>query len=146
MVGWTPEAHLNVPLLNRGVHTDIDHGLRARRINEINGAALQDVAVALENQVTAIDIHAAQDHGLRGGATHAQVGCALQAELAANQVYAAGRAYGDIEFQVLAEAHGRRRRSITAKLPGKAHQIEIGSERELINFYLAAQKRGVSGA
>src|SRR5438105_8321109 len=146
MVGWAPEAHLNVPLLDRGVYTDIDHWLRARRIDEIDGAALQDVAVALENQVTTINVHAAQDHGLGGRAAYAQVGCALQAEFPAHQVYAAGRAYGDIEFQVLAKAHGRRRRSVTAKLPGEAHQIEVGSERELINFHLAAQKRSFSGA
>src|SRR3954454_23490309 len=111
MDGSIPEAHLNILLVDRGVYTDIDHWLRARRINEIDGAALQDVAIALKNQVTPVNIHAAQDYRLGGRAAHAQVGCALQAEFAANQVYAAGRAYGDIEFQVLAEADGRRRRS-----------------------------------
>jgi hypothetical protein len=49
VIGGSPEVHLNVVLIDGCVHSHIQHWLGPRTIGEINGPALQLVAIARED-------------------------------------------------------------------------------------------------
>src|ERR1700677_168566 len=53
MIDGPPEAHRYVELLYGRVQSEVDHRLRLRRIDELNGAPVENEPVAVENDVAA---------------------------------------------------------------------------------------------
>ena len=98
MIGRSIELKIDVVLLNGGVGCDIHGRLGTRRIRKVNRAGLENIAVPHKNQVATAQVNAAQNHGFIGGATHIQIGIALQAQFPAHQIDSTRRLDREVEL------------------------------------------------
>src|SRR3954447_8987596 len=138
MIDGTFETHGDVVLLNRRADRGIDHRLGLGRVYEIQRSALQEVPIAAEDQVALVQVHASHDHRIRRGTANVKVHATLQAQLPAHQVNAVRRAYVDIQLHVVAQALRRWRTYCSSKLTHHSHQVEVRSERQLLQVDLPA--------
>src|SRR5215470_181471 len=91
VIRWSPETHLNVVLIDRGIHSHIEYGFGARGIAKIDRASLQYVAIARKDQISAAQVHSPQQHWLRGSTMNLQVGVPCDAQSTTRQIQTSRR-------------------------------------------------------
>ena len=95
-------------MLNRGGKSQIDNGLGHRRVDELHRAAGEDKTIAIEDDVSAGEIGAAENDWVRNRSAHLQVGRPTDAERAADEVHVIRGVHGEIQRNVLRESLRRR--------------------------------------
>jgi hypothetical protein len=104
LIDGSLEAEADVVLLNGGGDREINDGLSHSGIDELDGAAGEEIAIAVEDDVTAAQVDAAKDDGFGSGSADLKASCSANAESAADEIYCIRGANGEIEPKVLGEA------------------------------------------
>ena len=99
-----------------GVDLQVHYRLRLDAVDECDGSALDDVAVAHKDHVAASEIRASHDDRIGRGSDDAQIRGALNADGRADGVQFRCGTHGDIQPDIVGKALRRRRRRHSAEL------------------------------
>jgi len=120
MAGRAGEIDGNLVLLDGGSHFDVEHRIRAKRINEIDIAARQAVLIAAHAHLAAEQMNIPEENGVVEGATNAHIGIVLKSSAGPFQYRSRRRIRLHVKLQVAQE-----RRSCTrpaGRLGGRSDQ------------------------
>ena len=100
---------MNVVLLDRRIHVEIDSRRNLERIYEVQGARLQQIPASTEDQVAPGKIHPSEHTWLGRRPSDSQVRRTLEAQLAACKVQVIRRYEIHVEMQILGKSTWRGR-------------------------------------
>src|SRR5207342_1126336 len=85
-INRTLKTHGEIELLNGGCDRGVDHRFSTRGIDEVDGAALQDVPISAEEEFAIGEIHTTQDDGLGCGSADVEIQTSLQGQFATGEI------------------------------------------------------------
>src|SRR5581483_2123175 len=111
------------------------------RIDEIDGPALKNEALVVEEEVAAGQVDASEHNWLRRRSRDPQVHRSGETQLPVHQIDAVRRLDRELQLHVVAEALRWWHRNCSAEASHHAGEIEVRRERQLVKADLPAQQR-----
>ena len=140
------ESHADVVLLDRGAQGEVDYRFRLGWVDELNRPAGEKEPSAVENDISLAQDGPTEDDRLRDGAAYLEVRRAANSERSADHVHITGRAHGEIERDVLAEAMRRRSLNTTGELVDEFPEIKGICKRKVGQVYRSPEGGSLWGA
>src|SRR6185437_14081871 len=141
------EPHADVVLLDGGGDGHVDVRLRAGGIDELNGSAVEDEAIVVEDDISSGEIDPAEDDRVVRGASDLEVGGTVHADRAADEVDVVCGVDSQVEVNVLRNAaDGGGCGCPAGELPDEGGELERRGERDVGEVDGAAEEGVVGGA
>ncbi len=133
------KTEIDVVLLNRGGECEMYDRLGHRGIDELDGAAVENETISVEDDVAAAEIGAPQNDRVCNRSAYLKICRPVDTERAADQVHLIRRVDSEIKRDVLGESLRGRSFYTAAELADKVAEIEGGRERKVGEVDVAAK-------